>query len=140
MIVGAGDSHTTTYGALGALGFGSGTSDIEHYLATQTLVYKRMRTMRVRVEGVLGLGVTAKDVVMALIRRIGADYATGYSVEFAGPAITALPVEGRMTICNMAVECGARGVVMAPDEAVFAWLTGRPRAPKGAMWEQAVAS
>lgn len=140
MIVAAGDSHTTTYGALGALGFGIGTSDIEHYLATQTLVYKRMRTMRVWVEGTLGLGVTAKDIVMALIRRIGADGATGYSVEFAGPAITALSVEGRMTICNMAVECGARGVVMAPDETVFAWLADRPRAPQGALWEQAVAS
>ena len=140
MIVAAGDSHTTTYGALGALGFGIGTSDIEHYLASQTLMYKRMRTMRVWIEGTPGLGVTAKDMVMALIRSIGASGATGYSVEFAGPAITALPVEGRMTICNMAVECGARGVVIAPDEAVFAWLAGRPRAPKGALWEQAVAS
>ena len=140
MVVGAGDSHTTTYGALGALGFGIGTSDIEHLLATQTLVYKRLRTMRVQVDGVLTAGITAKDIIMALIRRIGADGATGYSIEFAGPAIAALPVEGRMTICNMAVECGARGVVMAPDEAVFAWLQGRPRAPQGEAWEQAMAS
>lgn len=140
MIVGAGDSHTTTYGALGALGFGIGTSDIEHLLATQTLVYKRLRTMRVQVDGVLGLGVRAKDIVMALIRRIGAGGATGCSLEFAGSAITVLPIEGRMTVCNMAVECGARGVVMAPDDAVVAWLAGRPRAPQGALWEQAVAS
>jgi 3-isopropylmalate/(R)-2-methylmalate dehydratase large subunit len=139
MIVAAGDSHTTTYGALGALGFGIGTSDIEHYLATQTLVYKLMRTMRVRVEGKLGLGVTAKDIVMALIERIGAAGATGYSVEFAGGAIAALSIEGRMTICNMAVECGARGVLMAPDASVFAWLAGRPRTPKGIMWDRAVA-
>jgi 3-isopropylmalate/(R)-2-methylmalate dehydratase large subunit len=138
MIVAAGDSHTTTYGALGALGFGIGTSDIEHYLATQTLVYKRMRTMRVRVEGPLGIGVTAKDIALALIERIGAGGATGFSVEFAGGAITALPIEGRMTICNMAVECGARGVVMAPDEAVFNWLAGRPRAPTGLLWDRAV--
>src|ERR1700722_4479537 len=93
MVVAAGDSHTTTYGALGALGFGIGTSDIEHYLATQTVIYKRLRTMRVTVDGVLGAGVTAKDIVMALIRQIGADGATGYAIEFAGPAITALPVE-----------------------------------------------
>ncbi len=140
MVVAAGDSHTTTYGALGALGFGIGTSDIEHLLATQTLVYKRLRPMRVRVEGVLGAGVTAKDIVMALVRDIGADGATGYAIEFAGPAIAALPVEGRMTICNMAVECGARGVVMAPDDTVFQWLQGRPRAPQGALWDQAVAA
>jgi 3-isopropylmalate/(R)-2-methylmalate dehydratase large subunit len=140
MVVAAGDSHTTTYGALGALGFGIGTSDIEHLLATQTLVYKRLRTMRVRVDGALGAGVAAKDVVMALIRDIGAGGATGYAIEFCGPAITALPVEGRMTICNMAVECGARGVVMAPDDAVFRWLHGRTRAPRDAMWDQAVAA
>jgi 3-isopropylmalate/(R)-2-methylmalate dehydratase large subunit len=129
MIVAAGDSHTTTYGALGALGFGIGTSDIEHYLATQTLVYRRMKTLRVTVSGALAPGVTAKDVVMALIRRIGADGATGYAVEFAGPAVAALSVEGRMTICNMAVECGARGVVMAPDQAVLDYLVDKPRAP-----------
>jgi 3-isopropylmalate/(R)-2-methylmalate dehydratase large subunit len=140
MVVAAGDSHTTTYGALGALGFGIGTSDIEHLLATQTLVYKRLRTMRVRVDGVLGAGVAAKDVIMALIRDIGASGATGYAIEFCGPAIAALPVEGRMTIGNMAVECGARGVVMAPDDAVFRWLHGRTRAPRDATWDQAVAA
>ncbi|NEU11236.1 3-isopropylmalate dehydratase large subunit [Methylobacterium sp. BTF04] len=139
MIVAAGDSHTTTYGALGALGFGIGTSDIEHYLATQTLVYRRMRTLRVTVAGRLSPGVTAKDVVMALIRQIGADGATGYAVEFAGAGIAALSVEGRMTICNMAVECGARGVVIAPDAAVMAYLRDTPRAPKGALWDAAVA-
>jgi 3-isopropylmalate/(R)-2-methylmalate dehydratase large subunit len=139
MVVGAGDSHTTTYGALGAMGFGIGTSDIEHLLATQTLIYKRLKTMRVTVDGTLGPELTAKDVIMALIRKIGADGATGYAVEFAGPVIMALPVEGRMTICNMAVECGARGVVIAPDDAVFKWLQGRPRVPKGAQWDRAVA-
>ncbi|GJD59136.1 3-isopropylmalate dehydratase large subunit [Methylobacterium dankookense] len=138
MVVGAGDSHTTTYGALGALGFGIGTSDIEHYLATSTLRYRRMRTMRVTLDGTLAPGVTAKDVVMALIRRIGASGATGYAVEFAGPGIAALSVEGRMTICNMAVEGGARGVIMAPDQAVFDYLAGKPRAPKGAAWDAAV--
>ncbi|WP_132255144.1 3-isopropylmalate dehydratase large subunit [Methylobacterium segetis] len=138
MIVAAGDSHTTTYGALGALGFGIGTSDIEHYLATQTLRYRRMRTMRVWLDGALSPGVTAKDVVMALIRRIGASGATGYAVEFAGDGVAALSVEGRMTICNMAVEGGARGVVMAPDAAVFAYLAGKPRAPKGKAWEGAL--
>jgi 3-isopropylmalate/(R)-2-methylmalate dehydratase large subunit len=139
MVVGAGDSHTTTYGALGALGFGIGTSDIEHYLATQTLVYQKLKTMRVSVDGKLLPGVTAKDVVMAVIRRIGADGAVGYAVEFAGSAIAELSVEGRMTICNMIVEGGARGVIMAPDEKVFDYLKARPRAPKGAAWDQAVA-
>ncbi|MEW6641584.1 MAG: 3-isopropylmalate dehydratase large subunit [Pseudomonadota bacterium] len=140
MVVAAGDSHTTTYGALGALGFGIGTSDIEHYLATQTLVYRRLKTMRVTVDGILPPGVVAKDVVMAVIRRIGADGATGFAVEFAGSTMRALGVEGRMTICNMIVEAGARGAVMAPDDAVFAYLRDRPRAPKGVLWEQACAS
>lgn len=138
MIVAAGDSHTTTYGALGALGFGIGTSDIEHYLATQTLRYRRLRTMRVTLGGTLPPGVTAKDAVMALIRSIGASGATGYAIEFAGDGIAAMPVEARMTICNMAVECGARGVVMAPDGTVFDYLSAKPRAPKGALWKNAV--
>ena len=138
MVVAAGDSHTTTYGALGCLGFGIGTSDIEHYLATQTLVYRRLKPMRVWVEGRLQPGVTAKDIVMALIRRIGADGAAGHAVEFAGPALAALPVEARMTICNMAVECGARGVVMGVDDAVIDYLHGRPRVPQGAHWDAAV--
>ena len=138
MVVGAGDSHTTTYGALGALGFGIGTSDIEHYLATSTLRYRRMRTMRVSLDGKLLPGVTAKDVVMALIAKIGASGATGYAVEFAGDGLTALSVEGRMTICNMAVEAGARGVIMAPDQAVFDYVADKPRAPKGVLWDEAV--
>jgi 3-isopropylmalate/(R)-2-methylmalate dehydratase large subunit len=139
MVIAAGDSHTTTYGAFGALGFGIGTSDIEHYLATQTLLYRRLLNMRVRVEGRCGLGVVAKDIVMALIREIGAAGATGYAIEFSGDAITALSVEGRMTICNMAVECGARGALIAPDDAVFAAIEGKPRAPKGELWKRAVA-
>ncbi len=139
-VVAAGDSHTTTYGALGTLGFGIGISDIEHVLATQTVSYTTLRTLRVTLDGVMGLGITAKDVIMKLIRDIGADGATGYAVEFAGPGIAALPVEGRMTICNMAVECGARGVVIAPDAVVVDWLRGRPRAPQGALFEQAANS
>jgi 3-isopropylmalate/(R)-2-methylmalate dehydratase large subunit len=139
MIVAAGDSHTTTYGALGAFGFGIGTSEIEHLLASQTLVYKRLKTMRVTVNGSLATGVTSKDIIMALIEKIGASGATGYAIEFAGPTINDLSVEARMTICNMAVEAGARGAFMAPDEKVFAYLQSRPRAPQGEMWEQAVA-
>ncbi|MEC4595004.1 MULTISPECIES: 3-isopropylmalate dehydratase large subunit [Nitrospirillum] len=137
MVVAAGDSHTTAYGALGALGFGIGTSDIEHYLATQTLVYRRLKTLRVVVDGDLAPGVTPKDLVMEVIRRIGADGATGYAVEFAGPAIDAMGVEGRMTVCTMIVEAGARGAVIAADEKVLAYIHGRPRAPKGDLWDQA---
>jgi 3-isopropylmalate/(R)-2-methylmalate dehydratase large subunit len=138
MVVAAGDSHTTTYGAFGALGFGIGTSDIEHMLATSTVVYRRLRSMRVEVTGRLPVGVTAKDVVMALIGCIGADGASGFALEFAGQAISALSVEGRMTICNMSVECGARGALIAPDAKVFDYLAGRPRAPKGDAWGAAV--
>ncbi|SEO05477.1 3-isopropylmalate dehydratase large subunit [Pseudomonas sp. NFACC39-1] len=138
MVVAAGDSHTTTYGALGAFGFGIGTSEIEHLLATQTLVYKRLKTLRVNVHGRMGAGVTSKDIIMALIRDIGASGATGYAIEFSGPTIESLSVEARMTICNMAVEAGARGAFMAPDEKVYAYLKDKPRAPKGAQWEQAV--
>nr|WP_288911666.1 3-isopropylmalate dehydratase large subunit [uncultured Pseudomonas sp.] len=138
MVVAAGDSHTTTYGALGAFGFGIGTSEIEHLLATQTLVYKRLKTLRVNVHGRMGAGVTSKDIIMALIRDIGASGATGYAIEFSGPTIESLSVEARMTICNMAVEAGARGAFMAPDEKVYAYLKDKPRAPKGALWEQAV--
>ncbi len=140
MVVAAGDSHTTTYGALGAFGFGIGTSEIEHLLATQTLVYKRLKSMRVTVDGTPGPGLVSKDIIMELIRQIGASGATGYAIEFTGPAITALSVEARMTICNMAVEAGARGAFMAPDEKVFSYLADKPRAPKGAVWDQAVES
>ena len=140
MVIAAGDSHTTTYGALGAFGFGIGTSEIEHLLATQTLVYKKLRNMRVTLEGDLGLGVVSKDVIMALIARIGADGATGYAIEFCGNVIDSLSVEARMTICNMAVEAGARGAFMAPDDKVFSYLKDTPRAPKGEMWSRAVES
>jgi 3-isopropylmalate/(R)-2-methylmalate dehydratase large subunit len=140
MVIAAGDSHTTTYGAFGALGFGIGTSDIEHYLATQTLVYKRLKTMRVRVDGALAPGVRSKDVVMALIERIGASGATGYAIEFQGSTIAGLSVEARMTLCNMAVECGARGALITPDDKVFAYLEGRPRAPVGENWRAALAA
>jgi 3-isopropylmalate/(R)-2-methylmalate dehydratase large subunit len=138
MVIAAGDSHTTTYGAVGALGFGIGTSDIEHYLATQTLVYKRLKTMRVTVEGELAAGVRSKDVVMALIEAIGASGATGYAIEFQGSVVRNFSVEARMTMCNMAVECGARGALVAPDEKVVAYLAGKARAPKGALWDAAV--
>lgn len=138
MVIAAGDSHTTTYGALGALGFGIGTSDIEHYLATQTLVYKRLKTMRVTVDGELAPGVRSKDIVMALIEAIGASGATGYAIEFQGPVIRSLSVEARMTMCNMAVECGARGALVAPDDKVVTYLAGKARAPKGALWDAAI--
>ncbi|TFF03814.1 3-isopropylmalate dehydratase large subunit [Pseudomonas sp. BCA14] len=140
MVIAAGDSHTTTYGALGAFGFGIGTSEIEHLLASQTLVYKRLKSMRVTVDGTLGAGLTSKDVIMALIGKIGASGASGYAIEFCGSTLDALSVEARMTICNMAVEAGARGAFMAPDEKVFAYLKDKPRAPKGELWEQALVS
>jgi 3-isopropylmalate/(R)-2-methylmalate dehydratase large subunit len=137
-VVVAGDSHTCTHGALGALGFGIGTSEVEHVLATQTLVYRRMKTLRVTVNGALPSGVTPKDLVLHLIARIGASGASGFVVEFAGAAINAMTVEGRMTVCNMAVEAGARGALVAPDELVLEYLRNRPRAPKGSLWKQAV--
>lgn len=140
MVIAAGDSHTTTYGAFGALGFGIGTSDIEHYLATQTLIYKRLASMRVTLEGRLPAGVRSKDVIMALIEQIGASGASGYAIEFQGEGVRAMSVEARMTICNMAVECGARGALIAPDEKVLAYLCKTPRAPKGALWDQAVST
>ncbi|MEH6577006.1 MAG: 3-isopropylmalate dehydratase large subunit [Amphritea sp.] len=138
MVVAAGDSHTTTYGALGAFGFGIGTSEIEHLLATQTLVYKRLKSMRVTVDGILGTAVTSKDLIMALIHKIGASGATGFAIEFCGSTICNLSVEARMTICNMAVEAGARGAYMAPDDKVFEYLKEKPRSPKGEHWKQAV--
>lgn len=140
MVIAAGDSHTTTYGAFGALGFGIGTSEIEHMLATQTLAYKKLKTLRVTVNGELPPGATAKDIVMLLISSIGADGATGYAIEFCGSAIDALSVEGRMTVCNMAVEAGARGAFMAPDEKVFAYIKTAPRVPQGDMWQAALAN
>ena len=134
-----GDSHTSTHGAFGALAFGIGTSEVEHVLATQTLLQKRPRTMRIRVAGELGFGVTAKDVILGIIGRIGTAGGTGHVIEYAGPVIEALSMEGRMTVCNMSIEAGARAGLVAPDEKTFAYLRGRPMAPKGALWEQAVA-
>ncbi len=134
-----GDSHTSTHGAFGALAFGIGTSEVEHVLATQTLLQKKPRTMRIRVEGELGFGVTAKDVILGIIGRIGTAGGTGHVIEYAGPVIRGLSMEGRMTVCNMSIEAGARAGLIAPDETTFAYLRGRPMAPKGALWEQAVA-
>ncbi len=138
MVIAAGDSHTTTHGAMGALGFGIGSSEIEHLLATQTLVYSVMRNMRVTVRGRLGPGVTAKDLVLTLIRQIGADGASGHVIEYTGEAISALSVEGRLTLCNMSVEAAARGAIVAPDDTLFEYLHGRPRVPTGAKWDAAV--
>ena len=137
MVVAAGDSHTVMYGALGALGYGIGTSDIEHYLTTQTLPYRRLKTLRVRTLGLPGPDITAKDLVIALIGQIGADGATGYAVEFEGEAISDLSVEGRLTLCNMIVEAGARGALIAPDRKVLDYLAGRPRAPRAELWARA---
>jgi 3-isopropylmalate/(R)-2-methylmalate dehydratase large subunit len=139
-VMAAGDSHTTTHGAMGALGFGIGSSEIEHLLATQTLVYGVQKSMNVEVHGRLGFGVTAKDLVLELIRRIGADGATGHVIEFTGFGVRALGVEGRLTLCNMSVEAAARGAIVAPDDTLFQYLHGRPRVPQGALWEQAVAA
>ena len=139
MVIACGDSHTTTYGAFGALGFGIGTSDVEHVLATQTIVYERLRNMRICFDGELPVGVTAKDLVMTVIRAIGVAGATGFAVEFAGAAVDRLDVAGRMTLCNMIVEAGARGAVIAPDGRVFEFLKDRPRAPAGDRWLQATA-
>ena len=138
MVIACGDSHTTTYGALGALGFGIGTSEVEHLLATQTLVYEPLKRMRVTIEGHLPPGVTAKDIVMTLIGQIGAAGATGFAVEFAGPAVESLDMAGRMTLSNMIVEAGARGALIAPDETTIRYLRGRPRAPRDAHWSAAL--
>ena len=138
MVMAAGDSHTTTHGAMGALGFGIGSSEIEHLLATQTLVYTVQKSMRVDVRGRLMPGVTAKDIVLALIRQIGADGATGHVIEYTGQALRAMGVEGRLTICNMSVEAAARGAIVAADDVLFDYLHGRARVPKGAAWDAAV--
>ncbi|HLT27077.1 MAG TPA: 3-isopropylmalate dehydratase large subunit [Zeimonas sp.] len=138
MTVVCGDSHTSTHGAFACLAFGIGTSEVEHVLATQTLVARKMKNMLVRVEGALPPGVTAKDIVLAVIGRIGTAGGTGYAIEFAGSTIRALSMEGRMTICNMAIEAGARSGMVAADETTFRYLQGRPMAPTGADWERAV--
>ena len=138
MIIVCGDSHTSTHGAFGALAFGIGTSEVEHVLATQCLVQSKPRTMLVRFEGTPPAGVGAKDFVLALIGRIGTGGATGHVIEYAGEAVRALSMEGRMTVCNMSIEAGARAGMVAPDETTFAYLAGRPRAPQGAAWRGAV--
>jgi 3-isopropylmalate/(R)-2-methylmalate dehydratase large subunit len=134
-----GDSHTSTHGAFGALAFGIGTSEVEHVLATQTLQQKRPKSMLVNVSGALPPGVTAKDLALGIIHQIGTDGGNGYAVEYAGPAIRALSMEGRMTLCNMAIESGARAGMIAPDETTYAYLKGRRHAPQGEPWERAVA-
>jgi 3-isopropylmalate/(R)-2-methylmalate dehydratase large subunit len=134
-----GDSHTSTHGAFGALAFGIGTSEVEHVLATQTLMQKRPKNMRIAVEGDLPFGVTAKDVILAIIGRIGTAGGTGHVIEYAGEVVRGLSMEGRMTICNMSIEAGARAGLIAPDETTFRYVDGRPMAPKGAAWEQALA-
>lgn len=133
-----GDSHTSTHGAFGALAFGIGTSEVEHVLATQTLIQKRAKNMRITVEGTPKPGITAKDIVLAIIGTIGTAGGTGYVIEYAGDAIQNLSMEGRMTVCNMSIEAGARAGLIAPDETTFAYLKDRPMAPKGAAWEEAV--
>src|SRR5437016_4534968 len=135
-----GDSHTSTHGAMGALAFGIGTSEIEHVLATQCLLQNRPKTMNIRVEGTLGPGVTAKDLALAIIGKLGTDVGTGHVIEFSGSAIRSLSMEGRMTLCNMAIEAGARAGMVAPDDTTFNYIKGRPFAPKGEMFEQAVAA
>ena len=134
-----GDSHTACHGGLGALAFGIGTSEVEHVLATQTLLLKQSKTMEVRVEGEVGPGVTAKDIVLEIVRRTGAAGGTGHVIEYTGSAIRNLSIEGRLTISNMAIEGGARAGLIAPDETTFAYIKGRPMAPKGADWDKAVA-
>jgi 3-isopropylmalate/(R)-2-methylmalate dehydratase large subunit len=134
-----GDSHTSTHGAFGALAFGIGTSEVEHVLATQTLLLKKAKNMRVVVNGELPVGCSAKDVALAIIGAVGTAGGTAHVIEYAGPAIKALSMEGRMTLCNMSIEAGARAGLVAPDEKTFEYLKGRPYAPKGAQWDMAVA-
>ena len=139
MTVVCGDSHTSTHGAFGALAHGIGTSEVEHVMATQTLLAKKAKNMLIKVEGTLGRGVTAKDVVLAVIGRIGTAGGTGYTIEFAGSAIRSLSMEGRMTVCNMAIEAGARAGLVAVDEKTIEYVRGRPFAPQGVEFEQAAA-
>ncbi|WP_158902176.1 3-isopropylmalate dehydratase large subunit [Burkholderia sp. L27(2015)] len=134
MTIVCGDSHTSTHGALGALAFGVGASDVAHVLATQTIWQRMPRTMRVRIDGVLGHGVTAKDVALALIAQIGAAGATGHVIEYTGSTIHAMSMEGRLTLCNLSIEAGARAGIIAPDETTFAYVHGRPFTPKGERW------
>jgi 3-isopropylmalate/(R)-2-methylmalate dehydratase large subunit len=139
MTIVCGDSHTATHGAFGALAFGIGTSEVEHVLATQTLVQSRPKSMRVLYEGEPGFGVTAKDLILGTIGQEGVDGAVGHAVEYAGPAVEALSMEGRMTMCNMTIEWGGRAGMVAPDDTTFEWVDGRPAAPRGEDFDQAVA-
>ena len=139
MTIVCGDSHTATHGAFGALAFGIGTSEVEHVLATQTLIQKPAKNMRITVDGTLGAGVTAKDVILAIIGKLGTAGGTGHVIEFAGSVIRGLSMEGRMTVCNMAIEAGARAGMIAPDDATFDYIAGKPMAPKGELWDKAVA-
>lgn len=138
MTIVCGDSHTATNGALGALAHGIGTSEVEHVLATQCLVAKKMKNMLIQVDGTLGLGVTSKDVILAIIAKIGTAGGTGYAIEFAGEVFRSMSMEGRMTVCNMAIEAGARAGMVAVDDTTINYVKGRPYAPKGEQWEQAV--
>lgn len=138
MTIVCGDSHTSTHGAFGALAFGIGTSEVEHVLATQTLIQKKAKNLLVEVEGALGKGVTAKDIILAIIAKIGTAGATGHVIEYSGSAITSLSMEGRMTICNMSIEAGARAGLIAPDQTTFDYLKNRPLAPQGEDFEKAV--
>jgi len=138
MTIVCGDSHTATHGAFGALAFGIGTSEVEHVLATQTLVQRRPKTMEVRVDGELGFGVGAKDLILGIIGEIGVDGAVGHVMEYTGSAIRGLSMEGRMTVCNMSIEAGGRAGMVAPDDTTFAYIEGRPGAPRGAQWQAAV--
>jgi len=139
MTIVCGDSHTSTHGAFGALAFGIGTSEVEHVLATQTLIQKPAKSMRITVNGELPIGVTAKDMILAIIGEIGTAGGTGYVLEYAGEAVQSLSMEGRMTMCNMSIEGGARAGLIAPDATTFEYIKGRPMAPKGAEWDKAVA-
>ncbi|MEX2318939.1 MAG: 3-isopropylmalate dehydratase large subunit, partial [Bauldia sp.] len=138
MTIVCGDSHTSTHGAFGALAHGIGTSEVEHVLATQTLIQRKAKNMRVTVDGKLPAGVTAKDIILAIIGEIGTAGGTGHVMEYAGEAIRALSMEGRMTVCNMSIEGGARAGLIAPDETTFAYIKGRPKAPSGSAWDMAM--
>ncbi len=140
MTVVCGDSHTSTHGAFGALAFGIGTSEVEHVMATQCLIQKKSRAMLIRVDGQAGPGVTAKDIVLAIIGKIGTAGGAGYAIEFGGDAIRTLSMEGRMTVCNMAIEAGARAGMVAVDETTIEYVKDRPFAPRGELWERAVAA
>jgi 3-isopropylmalate dehydratase large subunit len=137
-VIVCGDSHTATHGAFGSLAFGIGTSEVEHVLATQTLVQKKAKNLRINVEGKLPLGVTSKDVILQIIGKIGTAGGTGFVIEYAGDLIRSLSVEQRMTICNMTIEGGARAGLIAPDEKIFKYLEGKPMSPKGKNWENAL--